>query len=173
MTGRCGRQPARRKAGSNAKTIPGGSRVNDESRLRSDARGRQPDLPLSRVDCGGGSAGAAGPHRGEDRRAALNSRLHHWVSDLDGAIEQARDRLDRAVDALAAHGVDAVGSVGDSDPLVAIDDALRSFAAHEIIIATHPPGQSNWLERNLVERVRERHGLPVTHLTSSYDLQPA
>jgi hypothetical protein len=104
---------------------------------------------------------------------ALNSRLHHWVSDLDGAIEQARDRLDRAVDALAAHGVDAVGSVGDSDPLVAIDDALRSFAAHEIIIATHPPGQSNWLERNLVERVRERHGLPVTHLTSSYDLQPA
>jgi Polyketide cyclase / dehydrase and lipid transport len=109
-------------------------------------------------------------HATEDRRAGPE---HHWVSDLDGAIEQARDRLDRAVDALAAQGVDAVGSVGDSDPLVAIDDALRSFAAHEIIIATHPPGQSNWLERNLVDRVRERHGLPVTHLTSSYDLQPA
>ena len=104
---------------------------------------------------------------------ALNSRLHHWVSDVDGAIEQAHDRLDQAVAALRAHGIEAVGTVGDSDPLVAIDDTLGSFAAQEIIISTHPPGQSNWLERNLVERVRAHHELPVTHLISSYGLQPA
>jgi hypothetical protein len=54
--------------------------------------------------------------------------------------------------------------------VLAIDDALASFPAEEIVIATYPPGESNWLERGLIEKARARFGLPVTHLVSSYGL---
>jgi len=37
---------------------------------------------------------------------------------------------------------------------------LGTFAPDELIISTHPEGRSNWLERNVVERARERFALP-------------
>ncbi|MDQ3865262.1 MAG: amino acid permease, partial [Actinomycetota bacterium] len=58
----------------------------------------------------------------------------------------------------------ARGQVGDDDPLQAMDDALRSFGADEIIISTHPPGRSNWLERDVVSRARERYECPIAHV---------
>ena len=33
-----------------------------------------------------------------------------------------------------------------------------------MIISTHPPGRSNWLERDVVKRARERFAVPVTHV---------
>ena len=104
---------------------------------------------------------------------ALNTRLRHWVSDLDGAVTAARERLDRAVEALGEAGVTARGEVGDADPLVAIDDVLAAFPATEIVISTYPPGQSNWLEHDLVARAGRRTMLPVTHLVSHFGLVPA
>src|SRR5947209_5257661 len=101
---------------------------------------------------------------------ALNSRLRHWLSDVDGAIARAHDRVELAVGELRERGVSACGEIGDSDPVVAITDALASFSASEIVIATHPPGQSNWLEHGLIENARARFDIPVTHLVSSYGL---
>ena len=71
---------------------------------------------------------------------ALNSPLKHWVSDEDGARAEAQDRLDRSLEQLADAGVQARGEIGDGDPLQAIEDALRTFGADEIIISTHPGG---------------------------------
>ena len=99
---------------------------------------------------------------------ALNSRLRHWVSDTDHAVARARERVAVAVDALCERGVHARGEVGDADPLLAIADALASFAATELVIATHPLGQSNWLERGLIDKARARFELPLTHLVSTY-----
>ena len=45
-----------------------------------------------------------------------------------------------------------------------MEDALRTFGADEIIISTHPPGRSNWLERGVVEKARERFPVPITHV---------
>ena len=61
-------------------------------------------------------------------------------------------------------GHDANGHVGDADPLLAIEDALALFEPDEILLVTHPPGVSNWLERDLVRRTIERFGLTVAHL---------
>ena len=61
-------------------------------------------------------------------------------------------------------GLRAKGEIGDSDPNVAIEDALRVFPADEIVISTHPPQRSRWLERGVVERAREEIDLPVTHV---------
>jgi hypothetical protein len=95
---------------------------------------------------------------------ALNSPLRHWVSDEDGARAAAQERLDASLAKLAEAGVQARGEVGDGDPLQAMEDALRTFGADEIIISTHPEGRSNWLERGVVTKARERFAVPITHV---------
>ena len=95
---------------------------------------------------------------------ALNSPLRHWTSDEDGAREAAQQRLDASLAAMRSAGIDATGEVGDSDPLQAIEDAIRTFAPDELIISTHPPERSHWLERGVVSGARERFALPVTHV---------
>jgi hypothetical protein len=95
---------------------------------------------------------------------ALNSPLKHWVSDDDEARREAHRRLNRSLRQLEEDGIAAFGEVGDSDPIQAIEDALRSFAADQIIISTHPEGRSNWLERGVVSSARERFAVPITHV---------
>jgi len=101
---------------------------------------------------------------------ALNTRLRHWLSDIDDAVARAHDRLEVALGDLRTRGVSARGEVGDANPLVAIDDALAHFAASAIVIATLPAGQSNWLERGLIDKARARFDVPVTHLVASEGL---
>jgi hypothetical protein len=98
---------------------------------------------------------------------ALNSRLRHWLSDVDDAVARAHDRLALALAELRTRGISAHGEVGDANPLVAIEDALAGFAASAIVIATLPPGRSNWLERGLIDKARARFDVPVTHLVST------
>ena len=95
---------------------------------------------------------------------ALNSRLKTWTSDEDPARAEAQKRLDATLSRLASVGVEARGEVGDVDPLVAIEDAVRLFHPDEIVVSTHPEGRSNWLERGVVGSVRERFDVPVTHV---------
>lgn len=95
---------------------------------------------------------------------ALNSRLRRWLSDEDRARTEAWARLEDSLAALAEDGIDAQGEVGDADPVQAIEDALRTFSADELIISTHPAGRSNWLERGLIPRASQRFRLPITHV---------
>jgi hypothetical protein len=95
---------------------------------------------------------------------ALNSPIRHWASDDDDARARAQDRLAASLARLNADGVNARGEVGDSEPLQAIEDALRTFGADEIIISTHPEGRSNWLEKGVVSGARERFAVPITHI---------
>jgi hypothetical protein len=102
---------------------------------------------------------------------ALNSPLRHWASDEDGARAEAERRLSASLSALAAEGVGARGEVGDADPVQAMDDALRTFGADEIVISTHPPGRSNWLEKEVIGRARERYPVPITHVVVDLELE--
>ena len=95
---------------------------------------------------------------------ALNSPLRHWVSDDDGARAAAQERLAASLERLREEGIVARGEVGDGDPLQAMEDALRTFGAHEIVISTHPEGRSHWLERNVVSAARDRFDAPITHV---------
>lgn len=104
---------------------------------------------------------------------ALNSRLRHWVSDVDGAVRAAGARLDTVVALLRTKGIAARGEVGDADPLQAIDDAMAVFEAHAVLLSTWPEGRSHWLERDLLERARERFDVPVEHVVSHYGLYEA
>jgi hypothetical protein len=100
---------------------------------------------------------------------ALNTPIRHWASDEDGARATAESRLEESLERLRAGGVAARGEVGDSEPLQAIEDALRTFGADEIIISTHPEGRSLWLERGVVTAARERFAVPITHVVVDLD----
>jgi hypothetical protein len=95
---------------------------------------------------------------------ALNSPVRHWVSDEDGAREAAGARVQASVALLAEHGLAVRGEIGDAEPLQAIEDALRTFGADEIVISTHPEGRSHWLEQGLVAEARRRFSAPITHV---------
>jgi hypothetical protein len=96
--------------------------------------------------------------------ALARSRAAHWASDTDEATELARQRMELSLQAIEEQGLRARGMVGDSDPNVAIEDALREFPADEIVISTHPPERSRWLEHGVVSKAREEIDLPVTHV---------
>jgi hypothetical protein len=94
----------------------------------------------------------------------VGSRAEHWASDVDKGMGAARERMDRSVAALRGVGVEVRAEVGDPDPNMAIEDALRVFPADEIVISTLPPGESRWLEHDVVERTRREVDLPMTHV---------
>jgi hypothetical protein len=97
--------------------------------------------------------------------ALTSSRLEHWSSDVDQALEEAGERLDASLATMAQAGLRARGHVGDHhEPNAALEDALRDFPADEVIISTHPPQRSRWLERGVVTRAREEVPLPITHV---------
>jgi GABA permease len=102
---------------------------------------------------------------------ALNSRVRTWTSDEDGARAAAQARLEASLARLSDAGVTARGEIGDGDPLQALEDALREFPADEIVVSTHPPGRSHWLEQGVVEQARHRFDVPVTHVVVDVEAQ--
>ena len=85
-----------------------------------------------------------------------------WTEGEANAIAQGR--LDRALTRFRELGADVAGEVGDGNPLLAIEDAIRGGRFDEIILSTLPPGPSKWLKLDLPHRVGVRFGIPVTHL---------
>jgi GABA permease len=95
---------------------------------------------------------------------ALNTRTRFLFSDVDSAIERAEAVEQETVERMTEGGVDAAGDTGESDPLLALHDALQTFEADEIVLFTHPGGQTDWLEEGVVEEARERFDRPVQHI---------
>ena len=95
---------------------------------------------------------------------ALQSKRRFLLADPDPAIERAEQVQEETVERLDEEGVDAAGGTGESDPLLAIQDALQTFEADEIVLFTHSGGSRNWMEEGLVEEAKERFEPPVRHL---------
>jgi CIC family chloride channel protein len=98
-----------------------------------------------------------------ERRAQRNSGIHvHVVVPLPAGADltEARDRLESQLGLLADLGVGASGEIGGSDPLAAIETAIRREPASEIILSTLPPGRSRWIRSSLANSVERRFHLP-------------
>ncbi|HET6867429.1 MAG TPA: hypothetical protein VFH80_16025 [Solirubrobacteraceae bacterium] len=87
----------------------------------------------------------------------------------DAMFDAAQVRLDLALEVIRSMDIRAIGEVGDPDPFSATLDAVREYSPREIIISTYPETRSGWLRRDLIERVREGTGLPVTHIVNDID----
>jgi hypothetical protein len=84
----------------------------------------------------------------------------------DEAEDTAAERLAGTLAELEEAGLDAIGQVVHPDPFTAIQNALRSYGADDIVISTFPETRSGWLRGDLVERVRSATTRPVEHVVS-------
>jgi hypothetical protein len=94
----------------------------------------------------------------------LVSRARYVMSDIDTELVLARERLDEMLRWARQQGFVATGEVCAEGPLTALEDELRGFGPEEVLISTHTPARSNWLEAGVVERAREELDIPVAHV---------
>ncbi|HET6829878.1 MAG TPA: hypothetical protein VFH44_00880 [Solirubrobacterales bacterium] len=93
---------------------------------------------------------------------ALTKPLKRLAGDVDDEIRDAEANAQRLVEAAGASGRVVDGGVGDADPRMAVEDALRVFAANEVLV--FPPSEDE-LGAYRVDGPEETFGrvrLPVT-----------
>ena len=98
---------------------------------------------------------------------ALNSRLEPGPRIEDHARDELRSGWRPASLRSRLRRVRATGIVGDGDPLQALEDALRTFPADEIVISTHPPVARTGSKKGVVAEAERRYDVPVTHVVST------
>ena len=94
--------------------------------------------------------------------ATNQSKVAFWVSDSDEAIHEADAAQEETVERLEEAGVDAAGDTGESEPALAVQDALATFPADRIVIFSHT-GEKDYREDAGLAEVEKRFGVPVTH----------
>jgi hypothetical protein len=93
------------------------------------------------------------------------SPLQWLANDEDAAREKAAGVASEAAQTVEPEASRTKAEVGDTDPVQAIEDALRTFPADEVLVVTRSDDDASWLEQDSVEAARERFGVPVTRLT--------
>ena len=96
--------------------------------------------------------------------AADVSPLQWLASDEDSARGEAEQIAEQSAAAVGGEGR-VETEVGDTDPVQAIEDALRTFEADEVIVITREGDEASWLEQDAGAEAKSRFGVPVTHLT--------
>jgi hypothetical protein len=93
----------------------------------------------------------------------LPDRFEWLASATDSATKQADERLREVLGQIEnAGGSVSSAEVGADDPLLAFEDAVRSFDPNHILIGLRPEDRSGWQERGLLDAVQDQFGLPVT-----------
>jgi hypothetical protein len=90
------------------------------------------------------------------------SRLEWLTNDKDAARADAEGLATGVADHLGPAATEA--EAGDPDPQQAIEDALQSFEADEIVLVSRSEEDADWLERGVDEERLEGFGLPVSRL---------
>jgi hypothetical protein len=93
------------------------------------------------------------------------SPLQWLASDEGKAREKAAKVASGAAESVEPEAARTETEVGDTDPVQAIEDALRTFPADEVLVVTRPEDDASWLEQDSAQEARERFGVPVTRLT--------
>jgi hypothetical protein len=86
------------------------------------------------------------------------------AADPDAAREHTQPHLDTALEKMRAEGLTVEGSVGDSDPIAAVQDAANFGNFDEVVISTLPLHASKWVKMDLPSKAERATGLPVTHV---------
>jgi hypothetical protein len=98
--------------------------------------------------------------------AVNQSAVAFWVSDSDEAISDAESTAQQTVDALNAAGADAHAETGESDPLLALQDALATFPAERVVVFARGDDESQrYREDDVLGEAERRFGVPVTDIT--------
>jgi hypothetical protein len=93
--------------------------------------------------------------------------LRFWMSDADEAIAEADKVRRETVDRLGQDGISASGDTGESDPMLAIQDALTTFDADRIVVFAPREPEKGYREDVDPEEIAQRFGRPVDRATVS------
>ena len=96
--------------------------------------------------------------------ALTSSGISLAAGEIDDDIERARRRLRESEDALRQIGIESQGEVGDSDPSMALEDALRRFEADRVVIAARKGEDARFLEAESLQKTPGDLGRPVTQI---------
>jgi hypothetical protein len=92
------------------------------------------------------------------------------AADPDAAREHTEPHLAAALEKWRAEGLNVEGTIGDSDPIAAVQDANNFGDFDELVISTLPQRASKWLKLDLPSKAERATGLPVTHVeTKAHD----
>ncbi|HTX09393.1 MAG TPA: hypothetical protein VME22_12315 [Solirubrobacteraceae bacterium] len=88
------------------------------------------------------------------------------ATPFGGGRAAAVQKLEEALEHMHAIGLEAQGSVGNADPILAVTDAWDPKRYDEIIVSTLPMRLSKWMHAGLPERIAKLTDAPVTHVVS-------
>jgi hypothetical protein len=97
--------------------------------------------------------------------AVNESALAFWVSDSDEAIVDAESAAERTAAALREGGARARAITGESEPLVALQDALATYEADRVLVFVREEDAARYREDDVVGEAQRRFGVPVTEAT--------
>ena len=97
------------------------------------------------------------------------SHLHFLTNDEAEEQREAEQTMLIVVGLLRQGEISATGSVGSDKPLESMTDALGTFPATHVLLATPPAEESYWLERDLLAKARALTELPITQAIVAFD----
>jgi hypothetical protein len=92
------------------------------------------------------------------------SHLHFLTDDEFNEAQDAEQSMLTSVGLLRQRGVSATGSLGRDKPLESMTDALGSFPANDVLLATPPDDEAYWLEHDLLEKASRLTAVPVRQM---------
>lgn len=98
--------------------------------------------------------------------AVNESALAFWVSDSDEAIAEAESTAQQTADALSAEGARARARAGESEPLLALQDALTTFKADRVVVFARGDEEAQrYREDDVIGEAERRFGVPAVEVT--------
>lgn len=90
------------------------------------------------------------------------SALRYWMNDTDDALDRAQEIVDQSLEELAGSDMHASADAPtDDEPVITIDDAVRTFDPDQILVLKHSPGDEAYRESGLVEEIAEVTDVPI------------
>jgi hypothetical protein len=98
--------------------------------------------------------------------AVNESPVAFWVSDSDEAIAEAESTARQTAEALAAEGARTRAETGESEPLLALQDALATFPADRVVVFARGDEEAQrYREDDVAGEAQRRFGVPVIDAT--------
>ncbi len=101
--------------------------------------------------------------------AVEETAFRHLMGDVDEPAHHAEEVLAASLATLRRQGISASGAVGDADPVLAAQDALRQEPADEVLIFEHGGNRAPWFENGLFERAQEELEPPLRMVVVEHD----
>jgi hypothetical protein len=96
--------------------------------------------------------------------AVNESPVAFWVSDADEAIADAQSAAEQTAEQLRERGAQARATTGDSEPLMALQDALATYPADRVVVFVRNEDRARYREEDVLGEAEERFGVPVTEI---------